>query len=1314
MKTQRLLFVLFSFLVLLPGLAGSPAASAGSTGRVSVANDGTQANGASFSELGISADGRYVAFPSHANNLVPGDSNNVGDIFVYDRVNRSIERVSIDSSGVQATSASNGFDATHVSISDDGRYVAFDSNANNLVPDDTNGRTDAFVHDRLTGITERVSLTTNGAEGNNDSGGPVISANGNYVVFSSWASNLVTGDTNGVIDLFVHDRNARTTERVSVDSNGIQGNRDSRYPAISADGGFVAFVSESSNFVAGDTNGKADIFVHDRGTGTTVRVSVASDGSQATGPAVFGFAFFPSISADGRYVAFGSAATNLVPGDTNDGEDIFVHDRSTGVTERVSVASNGAQADGGTNSHTAISADGRYVAFHFFANNLVPGDTFDGADVFVHDRSTGETERVSVASNGAQADDGSLAGAISADGGVVAFASFATNLVSGDTNGVEDVFVHVRNGANQPPVADAGLDQTLECTGFTTPVVLDGSGSSDPDNDPLTYSWENSFGTVAGAIISVPFSLGSHLATLTVDDGNGGTDSDSVNVTVLDTTPPVIDTADVILEATSVDGAPLNVTPVVNDLCSTVSIQITPSLPNYPLGSTTVSVTATDTSGNSATAQIVIKVVDTTAPVLTPPADVTTEATGTLTPVNIGQATATDIFTPVTITNDAPAGGFPLGTTVVTWTATDPNGNTATATQRVTVQDTTVPAITAPADITVEATAVNTPVAIGQPTVSDLFGPVTVTNDAPAAGFPLGTTVVTWIATDANGNTATANQRIIVQDTTPPLLTVPADVTVTATGVLTQVNIGQATASDIFGPVFITNNAPAAGFAVGLTLVTWTATDTNGNSATGTQQVTVLDNGGGGGNDTTPPVLTVPPDLTVEATDLLTPVNIGQATAVDDSPPVTITNDAPAAFPLGTTTVTWTATDALGNSSTGTQRVTVVDTTPPLLIPPPEITVEATGALTQVNIGQPTVSDIFGPVTVTNDAPADGYPIGTTVVAWTATDANGNSAAATQRVAVVDTIPPLLTAPADVTAEATGILTPVNIGQATADDSSSVTISNDAPAAFPLGITIVTWTATDTSGNTVSATQTVTVVDTTPPALTVPPDITTPTTGELTPVNIGQATATDIFGPVLITNDAPVDGYPVGTTVVTWTATDTNGNSTSVPQKVTVTADNECRKDDDDDDDDDHDKNKKGKKHKKDKKDDECKKDDDDDDDDDEGPDFEFDPVRDTLWPPNHKMVLVATVSSVSDSSDPAPTVDIEVSSTDPGDGKGDGNTQPDWEIRHEGDTWKIWLRAERSGRNEERLYTIEVTVSNSSGQQSTASHTVRVPHDRR
>ena len=176
-------------------------------------------------------------------------------------------------------------------------------------------------------------------------------------------------------------------------------------------------------------------------------------------------------------------------------------------------------------------------------------------------------------------------------------------------------------------------------------------------------------------------------------------------------------------------------------------------------------------------------------------------------------------------------------------------------------------------------------------------------------------------------------------------------------------------------------------------------------------------------------------------------------------------------------------------------------------------------------------------------------------------------------------------------------------------------------------------------------------------------------------------------------------------------ATDANGNSASAPQNVTVTGDNECRKDDDDDDDDDGD-DKKGKKHKKDKDDDECKKDDDDDDD--EGPDFEFDPLKDTLWPPNHKMALVATVSNVADSTDPAPTVDIEVSSTDPGDGKGDGNTQPDWDIRHEGDTWEIWLRAERSGRNEERLYTIEVTVTNSSGQESTASHTVRVPHDRR
>ena len=227
-----------------------------------------------------------------------------------------------------------------------------------------------------------------------------ISADGRYVAFSSDAPNLVPGDTNDALDVFVHDRETGTTSRVSVDSAGTQAEGVSGFTSISADGRYVAFGSRAPNLVPGDTNDALDVFVHDRTTGTTSRVSVDSAGSQAEGGSAF-----TSISADGRYVAFGSAAPNLVPGDTNDALDVFVRDRETGTTSRVNVDSAGTQAEGVSglgNRDSSISADGRYVAFGSDAPNLVPGDTNDAQDIFVHDRERGTTSRVSVDSAGTQ------------------------------------------------------------------------------------------------------------------------------------------------------------------------------------------------------------------------------------------------------------------------------------------------------------------------------------------------------------------------------------------------------------------------------------------------------------------------------------------------------------------------------------------------------------------------------------------------------------------------------------------------------------------------------------------------------------------------------------------------------------------------------------------------------------------------------------------------------------------------------------------------------------------------------------------------
>jgi hypothetical protein len=409
---------------------------AGTTVRVSVSSSGEQGNDHSWNNS-ISADGRYVTFVSYASNLVAGDTNGVPDIFVHDRQTGVTERVSISSSGEQGNFGSSHYSA----ISADGRYVAFESDASNLVDGDTNGVPDIFVHDRQSGVTERVSVSSSGEQGNGLSIETYISADGRYVAYSSYASNLVDGDTNGAQDIFMHDRQTGVTERISVSSSGEQGNSHSYWPSISADGRYVAFESGASNLVDGDTNGAYDIFMHDRQTGVTERVSVNSSGEQGNS-----HSFWPSISADGRYVAFESDASNLVAGDTNGARDIFLHDRQTGVTERISVNSSGEQGNG-FSAWKYISADGRYVAFESDASNLVDGDTNGVSDIFVHGRQTGVTERVSVSSSGEQGNYGSHFPAISADGRYIAFDSDASNLVDGDTNWFKDVFVYDRGGS---------------------------------------------------------------------------------------------------------------------------------------------------------------------------------------------------------------------------------------------------------------------------------------------------------------------------------------------------------------------------------------------------------------------------------------------------------------------------------------------------------------------------------------------------------------------------------------------------------------------------------------------------------------------------------------------------------------------------------------------------------------------------------------------------------------------------------------------------------------------------------------------------
>jgi Tol biopolymer transport system component len=368
-----------------------------------------------------------VAFTSTASNLVAEDTNGKNDIFVNEWSKNKLTRVSIPG---YSGGESNG-DSYGASISADGNRVVFYSYASNLVLDDTNKKTDIFMFDFLNPETIRVSLTPDSLQANNDSGSPAISPDGYFLAFDSIANDLVIGDENGTSDVFLHIFGSGT-ELVSKTSSSTPGNAGSYYPSISEYGNSVAFVSAATDLVAGDTNGFEDVFVFDRILGVLTRISVPSTQSQAS--------VSPSISADGRYVAFVSAASNLVMGDSNGKSDVFVHDRQSVTNTLVSVRTDGFQANSDSFNPT-ISRDGRYVVFHSDANNLVTGDSNIRSDVFVHDRQMSTTIRVSVNSVGNQADDVSQSASISFDGRFVAFESYASNLVTDDNNGVADIFV---------------------------------------------------------------------------------------------------------------------------------------------------------------------------------------------------------------------------------------------------------------------------------------------------------------------------------------------------------------------------------------------------------------------------------------------------------------------------------------------------------------------------------------------------------------------------------------------------------------------------------------------------------------------------------------------------------------------------------------------------------------------------------------------------------------------------------------------------------------------------------------------------------
>lgn len=401
-----------------------------SISRISLAPDGAEANGSSEAP-DVSADGRYVAFHSDASNLVPDDTNGARDVFRYDTVTGEMRRISVAADGTQANGGS-----LFAAMSADGRFLVFSSDANNLVANDTNGERDVFVHDAITGEVTADLPTSDASVAD-------VSEDGNLILFRSLDSTLVPGDTNGGRDAFLYDRSSGQTTLIGETAPGVIGN-NSHPEQISGDTRHVLYR-------AGEGSGALPnpdlLFVRDLVTGAIERLSDGPGGTLPDDNIDDG-----SISDDSRFVSFSTFAGNLDPADDNSLSDVFVHDRQTGQITRItdSVESLATQTIGARSPN--ISGDGRWIAFASDGADLVPdGATDDDRDslLFVYERQTGAIILITETADENPAYGATLSHQISDDGRTIVFSSDSSIQIEGDNNGVSDVFIaRLGDGSN--------------------------------------------------------------------------------------------------------------------------------------------------------------------------------------------------------------------------------------------------------------------------------------------------------------------------------------------------------------------------------------------------------------------------------------------------------------------------------------------------------------------------------------------------------------------------------------------------------------------------------------------------------------------------------------------------------------------------------------------------------------------------------------------------------------------------------------------------------------------------------------------------
>ncbi len=669
------------------------------------------------------------------------------------------------------------------------------------------------------------------------------------------------------------------------------------------------------------------------------------------------------------------------------------------------------------------------------------------------------------------------------------------------------------------------------------------------------------------------FSKGTTLVTYTATDDYGNTATCSFNVTVNDAINPVITgcPSNITVSANASCQATVNWTaPTASDNCTGVTLTTNKNPGTvFNLGTTIVTYTATDAAGNISTCSFNVIVQDNTNPVIAGcPSNITVTANAscqatvnwtvpTVSDNCVGTLTLTGTRNPGTV--------FNLGTTVVTYTAADAVGNISTCSFNVLVQDNTNPVIAGcPSNITVNASAsCQAVVSWTAPTASDNCTVVTLTTTKnPGTLFNLGTTPVTYTATDASGNTSTCSFNVIVQDTTIPVIAgCPSNITVSANASCkATVNWTAPSASDncAGGPTLTSTKSPGAVFNLGTTVVTYTATDAAGNSSTCSFNVIVQDN-------TSPVITGCPSNITVSANaSCQATVNWTAPTVSDNCAgalTLTTTKNPGTIFSLGTTVVTYTATDAAGNTSTCSFNVLVRDNTNPTITGcPSNITVSANAACqATVNWAAPTVSDNCGATLTSTKNPGTIFTLGTTVVTYTATDGGGNTSTCSFNVLVLDNTSPTFNAcPSTITVSANASCQAiVNWTQPTTSDNCggpvTLTSTNTPGSVFSLGSTTVTYTATDAAGNVSTCSFAIVVEDNTAPQVSGCSDVIVSAASSCeTNVSWLAPVATDCGSVTVTSSHNAGDIFPVGTTEVTYTATDNNGNISTCSFNVIV------------------------------------------------------------------------------------------------------------------------------------------------------------------